>query len=131
MKNNNIFNNKTNIINLKSNNQQEPNYNSDELKKESKIENNSLEQEDSKNRLINHNMFIDKKLKEMKFLEKLKEISDSRYLFFKNKYRKDNNFLEENSFENILITEKNLKIQSPLTLIFQKIFSPEVAKSPY
>ena len=131
LKNNNIFNNKTNIINLKSNNQQEPNYNSDELKKESKIENNSLEQEDSKNRLINHNMFIDKKLKEMKFLEKLKEISDSRYLFFKNKYRKDNNFLEENSFENILITEKNLKIQSPLTLIFQKIFSPDNPKYPY
>ena len=74
--------------------------------------------------LINHNKFIDKKLKEIKFFEKLKSISDSRYLFFIKNYRKDDNFIAEENFENILIEEKNLQIRSPLTLIFQKIFNP-------
>ena len=133
---NNIFNNNKNIINLKSENQtqKEPNYNIviDELiEPEKKKEINVLQNENYKNQIINHNIFIDKKLKEINFLEKLKSISDSRYIFFKNNYKKDNFLLDENNFDNILISEKNLKIQSPLTLIFQKIFSPEDAKSPY
>ena len=125
---NNIFNNDKNIINLDNQIQKEPNYNIDIdelIEPEKKIENNILENENYKNHIINHNIFIDKKLKEIKFLEKLKSISDSRYLFFQNNYRKDNFFLDENNFDNVLISEKNLKIQSPLTLIFQKIFSPE------
>ena len=125
---NNIFNNNKNIINLDNQISKEPNYNIDIdelIEPEKKIENNILENENYKNHIINHNIFIDKKLKEMKFLEKLKSISDSRYLFFQNNYRKDNFFLDENNFDNVLISEKNLKIQSPLTLIFQKIFSPE------
>ena len=125
---NNIFNNNKNIINLDNQISKEPNYNIDIdelIEPEKKIENNILENENYKNHIINHNIFIDKKLKEIKFLEKLKSISDSRYLFFQNNYRKDNFFLDENNFDNVLISEKNLKIQSPLTLIFQKIFSPE------
>jgi hypothetical protein len=125
---NNIFNNNKNIINLDNQISKEPNYNIDIdelIEPEKKIENNILENENYKNHIINHNIFIDKKLKEIKFLEKLKSISDSRYLFFQNNYRKDNFFLDENNFDNVLISEKNLKIQSPLTLIFKKIFSPE------
>jgi len=125
---NNIFNNNKNIINLDNQISKEPNYNIDIdelIEPEKKIENNILENENYKNHIINHNNFIDKKLKEIKFLEKLKSISDSRYLSFQNNYRKDNFFLDENNFDNVLISEKNLKIQSPLTLIFQKIFSPE------
>ena len=125
---NNIFNNNKNIINLDNQISKEPNYNIDIdelIEPEKKIENNILENENYKNHIINHNIFIDKKLKEIKFLEKLKSISDSRYLFFQNNYRKDNFFLDENNFDNVLISEKNLKIQSPLSLIFQKIFSPE------
>ena len=131
---NNIFNNKTDIINLKSENQKEPNFNidTDELiEPEKKMENDMLENPDFKNRIMNHNIFIDKKLKEINFLERLKSVSDSRYLFFEKNYRKDNYFLKANSFDNILISEKNLKIQSPLTLIFQKIFSPDNPQYPF
>ena len=115
LKNNNIFNNNNNIIYL-------PKENKDESEKEK--EKDILENSELKARLINHNKYISKKLKEIKFLEKLKSISDSRYLFFIKNFRKENKFLDIDSFENILINEKNLKIQSPLTLIFLKIFSP-------
>ena len=108
LKNRNIFNN-NNII-----------Y----LPKENKEEKDILENSELKGSLINYNKYISKKLKEMKFLERLKSISDSRYLFFIKNYRKENKFLDEDSFENILINEKNLQIQSPLTLIFLKIFNP-------
>jgi len=131
---NNIFNNQTDIINLEINNQKEPNcdINIDRLiDQEKKIENNILKIPDSKNRIMNLNLFIDKKLKEINFMEKLKSISDSRYSFFEKNYRKDNYFLNENSFDNILVSEKNLKIQSPLSLIFQKIFSPDNPKRPF
>ena len=112
LKKNKIFNNKEDIINLDNNN------------------NISPKNEEYKIRLKNHNAYIDKKLKEINFFEKLKSISESRYLFFIENYRKNNYFLEENSFQNILISEKNLKIQSPLTLIFQKIFSPDNSNYP-
>jgi hypothetical protein len=72
---NNIFNNNKNIINLDNQISKEPNYNIDIdelIEPEKKIENNILENENYKNHIINHNIFIDKKLKEIKFLEKLK-----------------------------------------------------------
>lgn len=107
---NNLFNNNSNnILYMSSENKEK--------------ENPELNQE-LNTCLINHNKFIDKKLKEIKFFEKLKSISDSRYLFFIKNYRKDDNFIAEENFENILIEEKNLQIRSPLTLIFQKIFNP-------
>ena len=111
LKKNKIYNNNNDIINPDSNN------NRKELISEEK-------NEDYKILLKNHNIYVDKKLKEINFFEKLKSISDSRYLFFIKNFRKNNDFLPENSFETILISEKNLKTQSPLTLIFQQIFSP-------
>ena len=117
LENNNIFNNNSNnILYIPSENSNKENLESNEINIEENPEFNTC--------LINHNLYIDKKLKEMKFFEKLKSISDARYLFFIKNYRKDDNFIAEENFENILISENNLQMQSPLTLIFQKIFSP-------
>ena len=117
LENNNIFNNNSNnILYIPSENSNRENVESNEI--------NIEENPEFKTCLINHNLYIDKKLKEMKFFEKLKSISDARYLFFIKNYRKDDNFIAEENFENILISENDLQIQSPLTLIFQKIFSP-------
>ena len=119
LENNNIFNNNNNNILYMPPPEKQKNKNI-----ESNNELNFEENPELKTRLINHNIFIDKKLKEMKFLERLKSISDERYLFFIKNYRKDNNFIDKNNFENILISENNLQTRSPLTLIFQKIFKP-------
>ena len=119
LENNNIFNNNNNNILYMPPPEKQKNKNI-----ESNNEINFEENPELKTRLINHNIFIDKKLKEMKFLERLKSISDERYLFFIKNYRKDNNFIDKNNFENILISENNLQTRSPLTLIFQKIFNP-------
>ena len=117
LENNNIFNNNSNnILYIPSENSNRENVESNEI--------NIEENPEFKTCLLNHNLYIDKKLKEMKFFEKLKSISDARYLFFIKNYRKDDNFIAEENFENILISENDLQIQSPLTLIFQKIFSP-------
>ena len=83
-----------------------------------------LDNPETKNQFINHNIYIDNMLKEMKFLERLKSISDSRYSYFIEKYQKENFFMEKSQFENIFIDEKNIKVQSPLTLIFHYIFNP-------
>ena len=64
-------------------------------------------------------------LREINFFEKLKSISSTRYAYFIHKYQKDNYFMEKEQFENIFIDEKNVKIQSPLTLIFHYIFNPD------
>ena len=119
LENNNIFNNNNNNILYMPPPEKQKNKNI-----ESNNEINFEENPELKTRLINHNIFINKKLKEMKFLERLKSISDERYLFFIKNYRKDNNFIDKNNFENILISENNLQTRSPLTLIFQKIFNP-------
>ena len=111
LENNNIFNNNSNnILYIPSENSNRENVESNEI--------NIEENPEFKTCLINHNLYIDKKLKEMKFFEKLKSISDARYLFFIKNYRKDDNFIAEENFENILISENDLQIQSPLTLIF-------------
>jgi hypothetical protein len=117
--NNNIFNNNNNNILYMPPQENQKNQNI-----ESNNEINFEENPELKTCLINHNIFIDKKLKEMKFLERLKSISDERYLFFIKNYRKDDNFIDPNNFENILISENDLQTHSPLTLIFQKIFNP-------
>ena len=63
-------------------------------------------------------------LKEINFLQRLKSISDSRYSYFIEKYQKENYFMEKSQFENIFIDEKDIKVKSPLTLIFHYIFNP-------
>ena len=85
----------------------------------------NLENPQIKNQFINHNISIDSALKQNQFLERLKSISNTRYSYFIKKYQKDNYFMEKDQFENIFIDEKNLQVQSPLTLIFHYIFNPD------
>ena len=119
--NNNITDNNNNIHNNDINNNNFINNDIETPETNYKID---LENPETKNQFINHNIFIDNMLKEMKFLERLKSISDSRYSYFIEKYQKENYFMEKSQFENIFIDEKNIKVQSPLTLIFHYIFNP-------
>ena len=122
--NNNIDNDNNNIIYNSNDNNNYINNNNNIVTPEAnyKID---LDNPETKNQLRNHNIYIDNMLKEMKFLERLKSISDSRYSYFIEKYQKDNYFMEKSQFENIFIDEKNIKVQSPLTLIFHYIFNPD------
>ena len=115
--NNNIINNNisNNFFFEKNNNIPTPIHNS-------KID---FENPETKNQIINHNISIDNMLKEIKFLQRLKSISDERYSYFIKKYQKDNYFMEKTQYENIFIDEKNIQVQSPLTLIFHYIFNPD------
>ena len=83
-----------------------------------------LSNPDTKNQFINHNLSIEQMLKDIKFFERLKSISDSRYSSFINKYQKNNYFMEKSQFENIFIDEKSNKVHNPLTLAFHYIFNP-------
>ena len=107
IKNNLLFDNKNNISNP--------------IQK-SKID---FDNPETKNQIINHNISIDNMLKEIKFLQRLKSISDERYSNFIKKYQKDIYFMEKTQFENIFIDEKNIQVKSPLTLIFHYIFNPD------
>jgi hypothetical protein len=85
-----------------------------------------LENPETKNQFINHNIAVDNMLKDMKFFERLKSISKDRYSLFIKKYQKENYFMGKNQFENIFIDEKNIHVESPLTLIFHHILNPGV-----
>ena len=85
----------------------------------------NLENPETKNQFINHNLAIDSMLREINFFERLKSISNTRYAYFIHKYQKDDHFMEKEQFENIFIDEKNVKVQSPLTLVFHYIFNPD------
>ena len=85
----------------------------------------NLENPETKNQFINHNISIDSSLKQIQFLERLKSISNTRYSYFIKKYQKDNYFMEKEQFDNNFVNEKNLQVQSPLTLIFHYIFNPD------
>ena len=85
----------------------------------------NLENPEIKNQFMNHNISIDSSLKQIQFLERLKTISNTRYSHFIKKYQKDNYFMEKEQFDNNFIDEKNLQVQSPLTLIFHYIFNPD------
>jgi hypothetical protein len=88
-----------------------------------------LEDPETKNQFINHNIAVDSMLKDMKFLERLKSISNKRYSLFIKKYQNENYFMEKDQFENIFIDEKNMQVESPLTLIFHHIFNPDIPLS--
>ena len=149
--NNNIdYNNSNNYNNNYSDNYNNPSYNNDidtnnniynnNIHEQNNIDNNyinnnnnftpqatygiDLNNSETKNQLINHNISIDHMLKEINFLQRLKSISDSRYSYFIEKYQKENYFMEKSQFENIFIDEKDIKVKSPLTLIFHYIFNP-------
>lgn len=122
---NNGFNDKHNII---ENNLNNINLDDNNIinESESKID---LDNPQIKNQFINHNIAIDNMLKDMKFLERLKSISNDRYSLFIKKYQNENYFMEKGQFENIFIDEKNIQIESPLTLIFHHIFNPDIPLS--
>jgi len=123
--NNNIYNNDINNNNIHEQNNIDNNYiNNNNNSTPQAINGIDLNNTEIKNQFINHNISIDHTLKEINFLERLKSISDSRYSYFIEKYQKENYFMEKSQFENIFIDEKDIKVKSPLTLIFHYIFNP-------
>ena len=78
------------------------------------------------NQFINNNIANFNMLEKINFFSRLKSISDKRYQEFIQEFKKDYYFLDINEFENIFINEKDIKINSPLTLIFHYIFNPEI-----
>ena len=85
-----------------------------------------LKNPETNNQFINNNIANYNMLKEMKFFERLKEISDKRYSEFKTEFQKDYNFIDIDKFENNFICQNDMNINSPLTLIFHFCFNPEV-----
>ena len=81
------------------------------------------------NQFINNNIANFNMLENINFFSRLKSISDKRYQEFIQEFKKDFYFLDINEFENIFITEKDIKINSPLTLIFHYIFNPEIKQA--
>ena len=81
------------------------------------------------NQFINNNIANFNMLEKMNFFSRLKSISDKRYQEFIQEFKKDYYFLDINEFENIFINEKDIKINSPLTLIFHYIFNPEIKQA--
>ena len=81
------------------------------------------------NQFINNNIANFNMLEKMNFFSRLKSISDKRYQEFIQEFKKDYYFLDINEFDNIFINEKDIKINSPLTLIFHYIFNPEIKQA--
>ncbi len=81
------------------------------------------------NQFINNNIANFNMLEKMNFFSRLKSISDKRYQEFIQEFKKDYYFLDKNEFDNIFINEKDIKINSPLTLIFHYIFNPEIKQA--
>ena len=123
------FDNEYNIISNKNN--LDNNINKTNINKEENIPiiNLDLKNPKIKIQFINHNIYNYNMLKEINFLEKLKCKSDERYSLFIKEFQKDKYFMEKNQFENIFIDEKNININSPLTLIFYYIFNPNTIQA--
>ena len=81
------------------------------------------------NQFINNNIANFNMLEKINFFSRLKSISDKRYQEFIQEFKKDYYFLDKNEFDNIFINEKDIKINSPLTLIFHYIFNPEIKQA--
>ena len=81
------------------------------------------------NQFINNNIANFNMLEKINFFSRLKSNSDKRYQEFIQEFKKDYYFLDINEFENIFINEKDIKINSPLTLIFHYIFNPEIKQA--
>ena len=81
------------------------------------------------NQFINNNIANFNMLEKINFFSRLKSISDKRYQEFIQEFKKDYYFLDINEFDNIFINEKDIKINSPLTLIFHYIFNPEIKQA--
>ena len=99
----------------KNSNENEPNDSNpgDSLKGKSKIQ------------MINRNIAIKSMLEKINFIGKLKEITNERLKAFEEINKNDKfSFIPENEFEVNYITENDLKIKTPLSLIFHYIFNP-------
>ena len=90
------------------------------------IPNLDLNNQETKNQFINNNIANYEMLEKINFFERLHSLSDKRFSEFKKEFQKDYYFLDNNQFENIFIDEKDLKTNSPLTLIFHYCFNPEI-----
>ena len=99
------------------------------LSKISPIINLDLNNPEIKNQLINNNIAVYTMLKNMKFFERLKTISEKRNLEFKKEFQKDYYFLDIDQFDNIFIDVNDININSPLTLIFHHCLNPEIKQS--
>ena len=82
--------------------------------------------QEMKNQFINNNIANFNMLNKINFFDRLKSISDKRYTEFTQEFKRDYFFLDINEFENIFINEKDININSPLTLIFHYCFNPEI-----
>ena len=82
--------------------------------------------QEMQNQFINNNIANFNMLEKIDFFSRLKSISDKRYQEFIQEFKKDYYFLDINEFENIFVDEKDININSPLTLIFHYIFNPEI-----
>ena len=82
--------------------------------------------QEMQNQFINNNIANFNMLNKINFYQRLKNISEKRYSEFIKEFQKDYYFLDINEFENIFINEKNININSPLTLIFHYCFNPEI-----
>lgn len=99
----------------KNSNENEPNDSNpgDSLKGKSKIQ------------MINRNIAIKSMLEKINFISRLKEITNERLKAFEEINKNDKfSFIPENEFEVNYITENDLKIKTPLSLIFHYIFNP-------
>ena len=82
--------------------------------------------QEMKNQFINNNIANFNMLNKINFFDRLNSISDKRYTEFTQEFKRDYFFLDINEFENIFINEKDININSPLTLIFHYCFNPEI-----
>ena len=90
------------------------------------LSNLDLNNPEIKNQFIHNNIANYAMLQKINFFQRLKSISEKRFLEFQKDFQKDYYFLGANQFENIFIDENDLEINSPLTLIFHYCFNPDV-----
>jgi hypothetical protein len=90
------------------------------------LSNLDLNNPEIKNQFIHNNIANYTMLQKINFFQRLKSITEKRFLEFQKDFQKDYYFLNINQFENIFIDENDLEINSPLTLIFHHCFNPEV-----
>jgi len=90
------------------------------------LSNLDLNNPEIKNQFIHNNIANYTMLQKINFFQRLKSITEKRFLEFQKDFQKDYYLLNINQFENIFIDENDLEINSPLTLIFHYCFNPEV-----
>ena len=93
------------------------------------ISNLDLNSPETKNQFIHNNIANYKMLQKINFFQRLESISEKRFSEFVKEFRKEYYFLDINQFENIFVDKNDIKINSPLTLIFHYCFNPEIKQA--